>query len=51
MAEVQTILQSSGVIVQPYWRSLYCHMAPTVRNYTMHPQFEMHFEKTWLDEA
>lgn len=51
MKDAETILQSSGVIVQPYWRSLFCHMAPTVRNYTMHPQFEMHFEKTWLDEA
>ena len=51
MKDVEMILQSSGVIVQPYWRSLFCHMAPTVRNYTMHSQFEVHLEKTWLDEA
>ncbi len=51
MKDVQTILQSSGVIVQPYWRSLYCHMTPAVRNYRVHPAQEMHFEGTWLEEA
>ena len=51
MEEVQTILQDSGIIIQPYWRSLYCHMAESVRNYRVHPQQEMHFERTWLDEA
>ena len=51
MEEVETILQSSGVIVQPYWRSLYCHMAPAVKNYRVHPAQEMNFENVWLEEA
>mgnify|MGYP000182347036 CR=1 FL=1 len=51
MEDVQTILQESGVITQPYWRSLFCHMLPAVQGYRVHPAQEMHFEKTWLDEA
>jgi len=49
MVDVQTILQSSGIIIQPFWRSLYRHMAPSVQGAAMHPTFEMHFEETWLD--
>ena len=48
MKDIQSILQSSGVIIQPYWRSLYCHMTDEVQNYGMHPTFEQHFEETWL---
>ncbi len=48
MEDIEKILQDSGIIVQPYWRSLYCHMSDAVQNYRMHPTFEMHFEKTAL---
>ncbi len=48
MEDIEKILQDSGIIVQPYWRSLYCHMRDAVQNYRMHPTFEMHFEKTAL---
>lgn len=51
MKELQMMLQSSGIIIQPYWRSLYNHSAPQVRNNGMHPTFEMNYEKVWLDEA
>jgi peptide/nickel transport system substrate-binding protein len=49
MAQMETILQDSGVIVQPYWRSIYRHMTPDVRGLAMHPTFEIHLEKTWLE--
>ena len=49
MKDLETILQSSGIIIQPYWRSLYCHMVENVRNHAIHPTLEMHFNKTWLD--
>ncbi len=48
MEDVERILQDSGVIVQPYWRALFCHMTDDVQNYAMHPTFEMHFEETSL---
>jgi peptide/nickel transport system substrate-binding protein len=48
MEEVERTLQASGVIVQPYWRSIFCHMSDDVENYAMHPTFEMHFEETSL---
>jgi len=51
MKDIETILQDSGVIIQPYWRSLFCHMAPVVQDYRVHPVYEMHFEKTWLEQA
>jgi peptide/nickel transport system substrate-binding protein len=49
MREMQQILQSSGVLVQPYWRNTYRHMTDDVRGLVMHPTFEIHLEKTWLD--
>ena len=51
MVEIQTILQQSGVIIQPFWRSLYCHHVEAVKNYAMHPTFEMDFDKVWIDEG
>ncbi|MCH9673975.1 MAG: ABC transporter substrate-binding protein, partial [Gammaproteobacteria bacterium] len=48
MEDLQKMLQDSGVIIQPYWRSLYSHSAKNVNAYRMHPAFEQHFEKTWL---
>ena len=51
MRDIETILRDSGVIIQPYWRSLYKHSLPRVRNDRMHPTFEMHFEDVWLEEG
>ncbi len=49
MKDIQQILQDSGIIIQPYWRKLYNHSAPEVRNHGMHPTFEHEFSKVWLD--
>lgn len=51
MQDIEQILQDSGHLVQPYWRSLYNHSVESVKNHGMHPLFEFHFEKVWLDEA
>jgi peptide/nickel transport system substrate-binding protein len=48
MKDIQTILQDSGVLIQPFWRKLYCHMQPEVKNHAMHPAFELDFGKVWL---
>ncbi|MBA8909870.1 MULTISPECIES: ABC transporter substrate-binding protein [Aminobacter] len=49
MAEIEAILQSSGIIIQPFWRKLYHHTAPQVKGMAMHPTFCMFLEKVWLD--
>ncbi|MEO1330125.1 MAG: ABC transporter substrate-binding protein [Pseudomonadota bacterium] len=49
MEKVEKELQDSGVIIQPYWRSLYNHRSDRVKNYGMHPFFEMYFNETYLE--
>ncbi|MBS3649503.1 ABC transporter substrate-binding protein [Pseudaminobacter sp. 19-2017] len=51
MKDIETILQDSGVLIQPFWRKLYCHMQPEVKNHAMHPAFELDFGTVWLGEA
>ncbi|MFA8384136.1 MAG: ABC transporter substrate-binding protein [Pelagibaca sp.] len=45
MARLQKIMQDEGVVVQPYWRSIYRHFAPNVVGADMHPTFEIHVAK------
>ncbi|MCC1493573.1 ABC transporter substrate-binding protein [Cognatishimia sp. F0-27] len=45
MAEIQKIMQDDGVIIQPYWRSLYRHSRPGMVGVDMHPSFEIHVYK------
>ncbi|MFC3322571.1 ABC transporter substrate-binding protein [Mesorhizobium cantuariense] len=49
MKDVEQILQDSGVIIQPFWQKLYCHMSKKVKNYGMHQTYEMDFQSVWLD--
>ncbi|MGX5803878.1 ABC transporter substrate-binding protein [Bradyrhizobium sp. Arg314] len=49
MKDVEQILQDSGVIIQPFWQKLYCHMNKKVKNYSMHQTYEMDFQNVWLD--
>lgn len=51
MKDIEEMLQSSGIIIQPYWRKLYNHSMPVVKNHGMHPTFEHDFGKVWLGEA
>lgn len=48
MARLEKILQDEGVLIQPYWRSLYRHMSDKVRGADMHPTFEHHHYKWWI---
>lgn len=50
MAEVEKILQDSGIIIQPYWRKLYIHWAPSLKGHRMGPTLEHEFHAVWLDE-
>ncbi|WP_121064527.1 ABC transporter substrate-binding protein [Chachezhania antarctica] len=49
MAELEKMLQDSGVIVQAYWRELAMHHTDAVMGYVRHPLREMHLEKVWLN--
>ncbi len=49
MKDVEQILQDSGILIQPYWRSLFTHSVPAVKDNPAHPNLEQHFERTWLD--
>ena len=51
MEQIETILQESGVIMQPYWRSLYRHSYPWVKNFAQHQSLEQHLEKVWIDRG
>ena len=45
MAKIEKIMQDEGVIIQPYWQSLYRHHKDNIVNAEMHPSFEIHVHK------
>ncbi len=45
MAKIQTIMQEDGVIIQPYWRSLYNHARPGQVGTGIHISYEHHHYK------
>jgi len=45
MARLQQIMQQEGVVIQPYWRSIYRHYRDGVVGAEMHPTFEIHVAK------
>jgi len=49
MKKLQQIMLDEGVTIQPYWRAIYNHSAPHVRNADMHPTFEIRPHEIWLD--
>jgi peptide/nickel transport system substrate-binding protein len=49
MAKLEKIMQDDGVMIQPYWRSTFRHFKDTVHGTDMHPTFEMHVSKWWIE--
>ncbi|MEM9591335.1 MAG: ABC transporter substrate-binding protein [Pseudomonadota bacterium] len=45
MVKLQTIMQEEGVVIQPYWRSIYRHHKENIVGAEMHPTFEIHVTK------
>ncbi len=41
---MQEIMQEEGVVIQPYWRTLYRHAIPGLTGAEMHPQFEIAYQ-------
>ncbi|MGL4309408.1 MAG: ABC transporter substrate-binding protein [Paracoccaceae bacterium] len=48
MVRLEQIMQEQGVLIQPYWRSLYRHSNGKVKGAEMHPTFEHHHYKWWV---
>jgi peptide/nickel transport system substrate-binding protein len=44
MAKIQQVMLDQGVLIQPYWRSLYRNKRPNVMNAEMHPTFEVRYQ-------
>lgn len=49
MKRLEEIMQEQGVLIQPYWRSLFRHMNAKVHGAEMHPTFEHHHYKWWIE--
>lgn len=49
MKDIEQMLQDSGIIIQPFWRSLYRHHSEDVKGLFMHQTFELQLENVWLD--
>jgi peptide/nickel transport system substrate-binding protein len=49
MKRLEEIMQEQGVMVQPYWRSIYRHFDPKVKGASMHATFEHHHYKWWIE--
>lgn len=45
MARIQALLRNEGVIIQPYWRTLYNHHNGSLVNAEKHPSHEIHLYK------
>jgi peptide/nickel transport system substrate-binding protein len=41
-------MQEQGVLIQPFWRSVFRHAADNVRGADAHPIFEHHHDKWWI---
>ena len=51
MKRLEEIMQEQGVMVQPYWRSIYRHFDAKVKGADMHATFEHHHYKWWIAAA
>ncbi len=49
MADLQRIMQDEGVVIQPYWRSVFRNFRPGVKDIDTHPTFEHHHYKWWIE--
>jgi peptide/nickel transport system substrate-binding protein len=49
MAKLEVLLRDSGVIIQPFWRSVYRSYREGVMGYEMHQALEQHLDVVWLE--
>lgn len=51
MKDIETILQDSGIIIQPFWQKLFSHTSTKVKNYGVHQTFQMDLQKVSMEQA
>ena len=51
MAKIEQNLRDSGIIIQPYWRSVYRTYRKGVHGCEQHQSLEQHFEKAWIEPS
>jgi peptide/nickel transport system substrate-binding protein len=49
MVDIETILRDSGIIIQPYWRSVYRTHRKGVNGCDQHQALEQHLDKAWIE--
>lgn len=49
MAKVEARLRDAGIIIQPYWRSVYRSFRKGVHGVEQHQALEQHLETAWLE--
>ena len=49
MARIEQNLREAGIMIQPYWRSVYRTYRKGVHGCEQHQSLEQHFEKVWLE--
>lgn len=49
MTKIEQILRDSGIIIQPYWRSVYRSSRQGVHGCEQHQALEQHFEGAWIE--
>jgi len=49
MARIEQNLRDSGIIIQPYWRSVYRSYRTGIMGVEQHQSLEQHFDKAWID--
>jgi len=49
MADIEKTLRDSGIIIQPYWRSVYRTHRKGVNGCEQHQALEQHFDKAWIE--
>jgi peptide/nickel transport system substrate-binding protein len=49
MADLEKIMQDEGVVIQPYWRSVFRNYRAGVKGADTHPTFEHHHYKWWVE--
>jgi peptide/nickel transport system substrate-binding protein len=49
MAQIEQVMLDEGVLIQPYWRSLFRHSRPGVHGAEKHPTLEHHHYRWWVE--
>ncbi len=49
VAKLEKMMQDDAIIIQSIWRKIYNASTAQVKNFTLHPNYEFHLEKVWLD--